>query len=312
MLVNQRVFLQLQSAKSLDFIVKSLRQELSSVCPWLITGDQEPAQDYRSLGTRQTLQCDFRILENQLFNKDNNKVDVQDFDGLEQALNNTNSMKSTPDYLEPFAARIEKARGEATDFSHKLIQVLVCAAIHEMEKLRPEEFNRDMLKKWAATLNMAKRLGFQRWLNSQGCESKGVLPSPLQQNLRLLNFQSSAYRILLHKSGLVCLGHEHLIQPFHQSYYASMDEENFDINSTWLVIRWLVLAFNESRVAAGLVVLAGSALGGAAASNTQTLASANQVLHNKENIEVFSCFGSDFGVRFTKFKLEYLELRVLD
>lgn len=100
-------------------------------------------------------------LENELYDKDNKKVDVTDFHGLEQALNNIGSCYETPDYLKPIATRIQNVRGTDTDFCYHNIQVLVCAAIKEMEEVSIKELNRHTLKKWAATLNQAKGLDFE-------------------------------------------------------------------------------------------------------------------------------------------------------
>lgn len=133
--------------------------QLSSTWPWLISVVQD--QDHGSLFTCEELQYStFNELENQLCDKDNNKVDVTDFHGLEQALNNSDCCK-TPAYLKPIGTRIENVRGKATDFCHIGIQILVCAAIQEMEEVSIKELNWDTLKKWAATLNKAKGLGFE-------------------------------------------------------------------------------------------------------------------------------------------------------
>ncbi|KAH1084444.1 hypothetical protein J1N35_024205 [Gossypium stocksii] len=102
----------------------------------------------------------FRDLENQLYDEDNNKVEYNDFLGLEQALKKT-AWGKTPDYLQPIAIRIEKARGKATDVFHIPAQVPVCAAIKEMEDFPVEDLDWDKLKKWGATLNYAKKYGFQ-------------------------------------------------------------------------------------------------------------------------------------------------------
>ncbi|KAK8273215.1 hypothetical protein V6Z11_D11G392300 [Gossypium hirsutum] len=117
--------------------------------------------DRGSLPTPEELPSSFNDLKNQLYGKDNNKVSVQDFHGLQQALDNTIAWGKPPDYLELIAIRIEKARGKATEVSHVGIQVLVCAAIKEMEDFPIEDLEWDTLKKWGATLNMAKQLGFQ-------------------------------------------------------------------------------------------------------------------------------------------------------
>ncbi|MBA0860458.1 hypothetical protein Goshw_017840 [Gossypium schwendimanii] len=102
----------------------------------------------------------FRDLENQLYDEENNKVEYKDFLGLEQALKKT-AWGKTPDYLQSIATRIEKARGKATDVFHIPAQVPVCAAIKEMEDLTVEDLDWDKLKKWGATLNYARKYGFQ-------------------------------------------------------------------------------------------------------------------------------------------------------
>lgn len=117
--------------------------------------------DRESLPTPEELPSSFNDLKNQLYGKDNNKVDVKVFHGLQQALDNTVAWGKPPDYLELSAIRIEKARGKATKVSHIDIQVLVCAAIREMEDFPIEDLEWDTLKKWGATLNRAKELGFQ-------------------------------------------------------------------------------------------------------------------------------------------------------
>ncbi|KAK8330204.1 hypothetical protein V6Z12_A11G380400 [Gossypium hirsutum] len=101
-----------------------------------------------------------RDLENQLYDKDNNKVEYKDFLGLEQSLKKT-AWGKTPNYLQPIAIRIEKARGKATDVFHIPAQVPVCAAIKEMEDFPVEDLDWDTLKKWGATLNYAKKYNFQ-------------------------------------------------------------------------------------------------------------------------------------------------------
>lgn len=127
--------------------------QLSSTWPWLISVVQD--QDHGSLFTCEELQYStFNELENQLCDKDNNKVDVTDFHGLEQALNNSDCCK-TPASISGPASKM---------FVEKLpigIQILVCAAIQEMEEVSIKELNWDTLKKWAATLNKAKGLGFE-------------------------------------------------------------------------------------------------------------------------------------------------------
>ncbi|KAG4123660.1 hypothetical protein ERO13_D11G339900v2 [Gossypium hirsutum] len=119
------------------------------------------ATDYRPIMlTGEEVLSKLRDLENQLHDEDNNKVEYKDFLGLEQALKKT-AWGKTPDYLQTIAIRIEKARGKATDVFHIPAQVPVCAAIKEMEDFPVEDLDWDTLKKWGATLNYAKKYGFQ-------------------------------------------------------------------------------------------------------------------------------------------------------
>ncbi|KAK8330208.1 hypothetical protein V6Z12_A11G380700 [Gossypium hirsutum] len=99
--------------------------------------------------TREGVQSKFRDLENQLYDKSNDKVECKDFPGLEQALKNT-AWGEIPEYLESITIQIEKDRGKTTDVFHIAIQILVCAAIKEMK-----DFS------WGATLNYAEKFGFQ-------------------------------------------------------------------------------------------------------------------------------------------------------
>ncbi|GMI79701.1 hypothetical protein HRI_001639400 [Hibiscus trionum] len=130
------------------------QQEFSSSHHQLIiTGDQ----NHGSLP--ENLESKVNYLRSQLYDKDNNKVEYKEFQGLEEALKNT-AWGKTPDYLQPIALRIETARGKATEVAHIAIQVPVCAAIKEMEDFAVEDLDWDTLKKWGATLNRAKELGF--------------------------------------------------------------------------------------------------------------------------------------------------------
>ncbi|KAG8479854.1 hypothetical protein CXB51_029514 [Gossypium anomalum] len=52
-------------------------------------------------------------------------------------------------------------RGKVTEVGHIAAQVLVCAAVKEMEEFSLGKLDMEMLKKWATTLNKAKELGFQ-------------------------------------------------------------------------------------------------------------------------------------------------------
>ncbi|TYH47333.1 hypothetical protein ES332_D11G404200v1 [Gossypium tomentosum] len=130
-----------------------------SAYPWLFSLDQHPDQDHGSLSTLEGIQSLLKSLENQLYDENNNNVSVKDFEGLEEALKKTNALELLPDYLRPIANQIEEARGKATGIAHRSVQVLVCAAIKEMQDLAPVEM--DMLKKWAAALNCARQHGFE-------------------------------------------------------------------------------------------------------------------------------------------------------
>ncbi|TYJ12587.1 hypothetical protein E1A91_A11G361900v1 [Gossypium mustelinum] len=110
--------------------------------------------------TRGGVQSKFRDLENQLYDKGNDQVECKDFSGLEQALKNTTWGK-IPDYLESIAIQIEKDRGKTTDVFHIPTQVLLCAAIKEMKDFSVGDLDWGTLKKWSATLNYAKKYGFQ-------------------------------------------------------------------------------------------------------------------------------------------------------
>ncbi|KAH1084449.1 hypothetical protein J1N35_024210 [Gossypium stocksii] len=110
--------------------------------------------------TREGVRSKFCDLENQLYDKGNDKVEFKDFPGLEQALKNTTRGK-LPEYLESIAIQIEEDRGKTTDVFHIPIQVLLCAAIKEMKDFSVEDLDWGSLKKWSATLNCAKKYGFQ-------------------------------------------------------------------------------------------------------------------------------------------------------
>ncbi|TYH47334.1 hypothetical protein ES332_D11G404200v1 [Gossypium tomentosum] len=137
----------------------TLIKEFCSAYPWLFSLDQHPDQDHGSLSTLEGIQSLLKSLENQLYDENNNNVSVKDFEGLEEALKKTNALELLPDYLRPIANQIEEARGKATGIAHRSVQVLVCAAIKEMQDLAPVEM--DMLKKWAAALNCARQHGFE-------------------------------------------------------------------------------------------------------------------------------------------------------
>ncbi|TYI04028.1 hypothetical protein ES332_A11G386300v1 [Gossypium tomentosum] len=136
-----------------DMGTKNLIEKFSSEFPWLFSQDQ--VQESLS-----TLGAQFKSLENQHYEENNNKVSFKDFEGLEEALKKTNAF-GLPDYLKPIANQIEEARGKAAGLVHGCIQILVCAAIKEMQDSALESLNWDTLEKWGATLNYARQLGFQ-------------------------------------------------------------------------------------------------------------------------------------------------------
>ncbi|TYJ12559.1 hypothetical protein E1A91_A11G360400v1 [Gossypium mustelinum] len=146
-----------EQTRDLDAVFSNTK--FCSAYPWLCSLDQDPDQDHGSLSTLEGIQSLLKSLENQLYDENNNEVSVKDFEGLEEALKKTNGLDLIPDYLRPIANQIEEARGEATGIAHSYVQVLVCAAIKEMQDLAPVEM--DMLKKWAAALNCARHHGFQ-------------------------------------------------------------------------------------------------------------------------------------------------------
>ncbi|KAL1146538.1 hypothetical protein V6Z11_A11G380900 [Gossypium hirsutum] len=86
----------------------------------------------------------FSDLKHIVYDKGNNKV-----------------RKEIPSSFQSIANRIEKDRGIVTEFTYKPTQILVCAAIQEMENFPVEKLDIDTLKKWGATLYKAKELGFQ-------------------------------------------------------------------------------------------------------------------------------------------------------
>ncbi|XVF07687.1 hypothetical protein REPUB_Repub06bG0161300 [Reevesia pubescens] len=102
---------------------------------------------------------DIKNFEKELFAKDNNKVDVLDFQGLKEAIDTAKG--NIPDYLKHIASEIEKARSSPTDFALKNIEILVCAAVEEMESLAVDKLNPATLLKWGATLNVAKQFNFE-------------------------------------------------------------------------------------------------------------------------------------------------------
>ncbi|PPR88550.1 hypothetical protein GOBAR_AA32144 [Gossypium barbadense] len=112
-------------------------------------------EEIQSLGTWLT------SLEDQIYDGNNNEVSFKDFEWLEEELAKTKGSDPLPDKLKSIAAQIKGAHGKDTGINHLSIEVIVCAAIKEMEFLPSESVNWDMLKKWGATLNYAKQNGFQ-------------------------------------------------------------------------------------------------------------------------------------------------------
>lgn len=112
-------------------------------------------EEIQSLGTWLT------SLEDQIYDGNNNEVSFKDFEWLEEELAKTKGSAPLPDKLKSIAAQIKGAHGKDTGINHLSIEVIVCAAINDMEFLPSESVNWDMLKKWGATLNYAKQNGFQ-------------------------------------------------------------------------------------------------------------------------------------------------------
>ncbi|KAK8714873.1 hypothetical protein V6N13_042218 [Hibiscus sabdariffa] len=100
-------------------------------------------------------------LKTELFDENKCKVKVADFHGLQDAINS--GKDRIPDHLKPIAVRIEQDRGECTpdnEFYQQLL-VLVSAAVKEMEDTSDSQLNMSILRKWAATFNLANRMQFQ-------------------------------------------------------------------------------------------------------------------------------------------------------
>ncbi|KAG8479855.1 hypothetical protein CXB51_029464 [Gossypium anomalum] len=102
----------------------------------------------------------FSDLKHIVYEKGNKKVGQESFPGLQEELQKI-GWEEVPSSLQSIANRIDKDRGIVTDFTYKPTQILVCAAIQEMENFPVEKLDFDTLKKWGATLNKAKELGFQ-------------------------------------------------------------------------------------------------------------------------------------------------------
>ncbi|TYG48139.1 hypothetical protein ES288_D11G399800v1 [Gossypium darwinii] len=160
-----------------DYDVETLQKELYSKYPFM----KEVADDHGSLPTHEELQSKYNEFANEIYAKDNNKGDVQDelkskINELEKEIyaednNKVNFLDfpalrhstglAPPDYLKPIAIRIDQARGKATECVKIGSQLLVCAAIKEMEDLLVKDLDKDRLKKWGAALKIAKEQDFQ-------------------------------------------------------------------------------------------------------------------------------------------------------
>ncbi|XVE96438.1 hypothetical protein REPUB_Repub02eG0221900 [Reevesia pubescens] len=160
-----------KKAKNLEAIfidegvsVETLREKLSYDFPWLVLGETETNkptgnEDQGSLQTRKIYTAkDVEDFEKKIA-MDNKEVRVSDFHGLEEAIGTAE--RDIPDCLEHIAKKIEKARGTQTEFVYKNIQLLVCAAVKEMEDQPLEQLNEVSLLKWGVTLKMAKKINFQ-------------------------------------------------------------------------------------------------------------------------------------------------------
>ncbi|XVF55716.1 hypothetical protein PTKIN_Ptkin06aG0059300 [Pterospermum kingtungense] len=122
-----------------DVSVEILREKLSSSFPWLFWEENATNygpiadQDEGSLPMREQLRY---YLENVLLLRDDSLVNESNFLGLKEAIENTTGAGwNMPAYLEPIASRIKQERGKDTELKFLYIQVLVCAAIKEMEEL---------------------------------------------------------------------------------------------------------------------------------------------------------------------------------
>ncbi|KAH1084440.1 hypothetical protein J1N35_024201 [Gossypium stocksii] len=160
-----------------DYDVETLQKEFYSKYPFM----EEVADDHGSLPTPEELQSKYNELANEIYAKDNNKGDVQDelkckINELENEIYAKDNNKvnfqdfpalrhitglAPPDCLKPIAIRIDQARGKATECIKIGSQLLVCAAIKEMEDLLVKDLDKDRLKKWGAALKSAKEQDFQ-------------------------------------------------------------------------------------------------------------------------------------------------------
>ncbi|TYJ12574.1 hypothetical protein E1A91_A11G360800v1 [Gossypium mustelinum] len=135
----------------------------SYVLESLLTNEEFPS-NLRSVGrllTNEEIGTWLTSLEDQIYDGNNNEVSFKDFEWLEEELEKTKGSAPLPDKLKSIAAQIKGAHGKDTGINHLSIEVIVCAAINDMERLPSESVNWDMLKKWGAILNYAKQNGFQ-------------------------------------------------------------------------------------------------------------------------------------------------------
>ncbi|KAH1084458.1 hypothetical protein J1N35_024219 [Gossypium stocksii] len=100
----------------------------------------------------------FSVLEHLVYDKANNKVVKESFPGLQEELQKTDG-EEVPSFLQSIVSKIEKDRGIETDFAYEAIQLLVFAAIKEMEDCPVKKLDLDRLKRWGATLNRGKEVG---------------------------------------------------------------------------------------------------------------------------------------------------------
>ncbi|KAK8330209.1 hypothetical protein V6Z12_A11G380800 [Gossypium hirsutum] len=135
------------------------------VKPWPVQPDiQSIQQEFQEIANA-NLEPEADLLEvaskfDKLQQQRNNKVRKESFPGLQEELQKI-GWEEVPSSFQSIANRIEKDRGIVTEFTYKPTQILVCAAIQEMENFPVEKLDIDTLKKWGATLYKAKELGFQ-------------------------------------------------------------------------------------------------------------------------------------------------------
>ncbi|XVF55718.1 hypothetical protein PTKIN_Ptkin06aG0059500 [Pterospermum kingtungense] len=104
-----------------------------------------------SLQTHEQMQYSLKDCLEKTFAKDNNEVDLKHF---QKEIDNRNDM-------EPIFSRIKQERGKDTEYELGNMELLVCAAVKQMETLQVQELKWDCLLKWGAVLNRAKDLGFE-------------------------------------------------------------------------------------------------------------------------------------------------------